>query len=591
VKIGVSLIRRQLNWQQSISPRGVYSVNGTFTGSGLGDLVAGYASDAQFQNNVAFPHFHSWEIGGYIQDDWRTTKWLTLNLGFRYEVFTPFTEVNGYISSFDTATGYVVSPILSGSNHGTNAASVKTDFSNISPRLGFAASLGRSTVLRGGFGLSYFPNQIGNAGVLQNVPLVVSRDCGGDAAYPVECPKAIAGPSGLGLTMARGLWLPTIDPASADYPNEELGTGVAAGTEIDSVSNNLKSGRVAQYSLQFQKEVGANLISLGYVGNLGRHLPVVPNINQATYATYNYSGPGCVSNGTPTYYSSCFTQGPIPYPAYSGDQIYVLESAANSNYNALQASFLHRFSAGLNANVNYTWSHILNNGSPEGEGGFRPVECVRDGCLMDSGNGTPIPVNSFLQYDYGNGDLDVRHRFTMMLSYTLPLGSSLHGTAAYLVKGWSVSAIYAYSTGLPTSISEQGGGPPGTITNASGILGFRGGDAPNQVRDSNAGNVHTITEWFNTSAFAVQAPGLLGNSRRNCIYGPPQRHLDFSLIKDFPIRETSRLQFRAEAFNLTNTPNFAEPNTSLGAPTFGEITSTAPFSNPRLLQFALRFWF
>ena len=591
VKTGASLIRRQLNWQQSISPRGVYSVNGTFTGSGLGDLVAGYASDAQFQNDVAFPHFRSWEIGGYVQDNWRAMKWLTLNLGVRYDIFTPFTEVNGYISSFDTATGEVVSPGLSGANHGSSTANVKTDFGDVSPRLGFSASLGHGMVLRGGFGLSYFPNEIGNAATLQNVPFIISRDCGGDSSYPVECPSAIAGPGGLGLTMARGLWQPTIDPASAEYPNEALGTGVAAGTEIDAVANNLKSGRVAQYSLQLQKELGANLISLGYVGNLGRHLPLVPDINQASYATYNYSGSGCVSSGKPTYSLSCFTQGPIPYPAYSGDQIYVLESAANSNYNALQASFLHRFAAGLNANVNYTWSHILNNGSPQGEGGVRPVECVRDGCLMDSGNGTPIPVNSFLQYDYGNGDLDVRQRFTAMLDYTLPFGGSLHGATAYLVKGWSVNAIFAYSTGLPTSISEQGGGPPGTITNASGILGFRGGDAPNQVGNPNAGNVHTLEEWFNTSAFAVQAPGLLGNARRNCIYGPPQRYLDFSLTKDFPIRENVRMQFRAESFNLTNTPNFAEPNTNLGSPTFGEITSTAVGSNPRLLQFALRLLF
>jgi len=592
VKTGASLIQRELNWQQSISPRGVYSVNGTFTGSALGDLIAGYASDAQFQSDLAFPHFRSWEVGGYIEDDWRATRWLTLNLGVRYDTFTPFTELDGYISNFDTGTGYVVSPILSGPNHGTSTANVKTDYSNISPRLGFSASLGRSTVLRGGFGLSYFPNQIGNAGTLQNVPLVISRDCGGDFAYPVQCPSEIAGPGGLGLTMARGLWQPTIDPASADYPNEELGTGVAAGTEIDAVGNKLKSGRVAQFALQLQQELRSNLIfSLGYVGNLGRYLPLVPNVNQATYATYSYSGPECTIDGQPTYSSSCFTQGPIPYPDYSGDQIYVLQSASNSNYNALQASLVRRFAAGLTANVNYTWSHILNNGSPEGEGGFRPVECVRNGCMMDSGNGTPIPVNSFLQYDYGNGDLDVRQRFAAMLAYALPFGRSLQGAAAYLVKGWSVNAIYAYSTGLPTSISEQGGGPPGTITNASGILGFRGGDAPNQIHDPNAGNVHTIEEWFNTSAFAVQAPGLLGNARRNCVYGPPLRHLDFSLTKTFPIRENLTLQFRAESFNLTNTPNFAEPNTSLGSPTFGEITSTAPFSNPRLLQFALRLTF
>ena len=187
----------------------------------------------------------------------------------------------------------------------------------------------------------------------------------------------------------------------------------------------------------------------------------MPNINQATYATYNYSGVGCVIDGAPTYSASCFTQGPIPYPAYSGDQIYVLKSAANSNYNALQSSFVRRFAGGLTANVNYTWSHILNNGSPQGEGGNRPVECVRDGCVMDLGNGTPIPVNSFQQYDYGNADLDVRQRFAAMLDYTLPFGRSLQGAPAYLFKGWSVNAIYAYSTGLPISVSEQGGGPPG----------------------------------------------------------------------------------------------------------------------------------
>ena len=263
---------------------------------------------------MAFPRYRSWEVAGFIQDDWRVTKWLALNLGVRYEVFTPFTEVRGYISNFDTATGEVVSPILSGANHGSSTANVKTDWRDISPRLGFSASLGRGMVLRGGFGLSYFPSEIGNAALMQNLPLVISRDCGGDSSYPVACPSAIAGPGGLGLTMARGLWLPTIDPASANYPNQALGTGVAAGTEIDAVANNLKSGRMAQYSLQLQKELGANLISVGYVGNLGRRLPVVPDVNQATYATYNYSGAGCVSNGKPDVLLQLFHAGTYSLP-------------------------------------------------------------------------------------------------------------------------------------------------------------------------------------------------------------------------------------------------------------------------------------
>ena len=230
VKTGASLIRRQLNLRRTPQHQRQSILSTELSPAvHLGDLVAGYASDAQFQNGVAFPRYRSWEnTPPYVARRLASTRRLTLNLGVRYEIFTPFTEVNGDISNFDTATGQVVSPILSGANHGSTA-NVKTDWGNISPRLGFAASLGRGMVLRGGFGLSYFPNQIGNAGVLQNVPLVVSRDCGGDSFYPVECPSAIAGPGGLGLTMARGLWQPTIDPADAAYPNEDDRNGGGGG--------------------------------------------------------------------------------------------------------------------------------------------------------------------------------------------------------------------------------------------------------------------------------------------------------------------------------------------------------------------------
>ena len=195
VKTGASLIRRQLNLQQSQSARGSYSVNGTFTGSALGDLVAGYASDAQFQNDVAFPRFRSWEVAGYIQDDWRVTRWLALNLGVRYEIFTPFTEVHGDISNFDTATGEVVSPILSGVNHGIQHREREDRLGqHLSPARLFGIAAAAAWCCEAVLVSLTSRIEIGNAALLQNVPLVISRDCGGDAAYPVACPAAIAGP-------------------------------------------------------------------------------------------------------------------------------------------------------------------------------------------------------------------------------------------------------------------------------------------------------------------------------------------------------------------------------------------------------------
>jgi hypothetical protein len=578
VKAGVSLIRRQLDRVESSSARGAYTLNGdVVNGSPLADLVEGIASYVEQQTVLSFPNYRSWEPGVYIQDDWRVKPWLTLNLGVRYDIFTPYTDAHDTISNFDATKGVLVSPALVGDYHASRTANVSTQFTNISPRIGFAASLPHQMVLRGGFGLSYFPEEIGNMATMTNFPFSWSMNCG--TTYATYCPSAMRyNTTSYAVNMAAGITEP--------YLNASTVTALPSGTEIDAVSNHLKNGRLAQYSLEIQKEFGANVLSIGYIGNQGRHLPVVPDINQAAYATA--SGTNCSSSNI----SGCtFTQGATPYTAattidgqdLTNDTIYTLESSAMSLYNAMQVSFTRRLSKGLATNFNYTWSHASANGAPQGEGGNLSIECVRNGCIEDLGNGSTKTVNGFSNYDYGNSDLDVHQRFTAMVNYALPFAKSAHGVLGYAAKGWSANATAVWQSGLPFTVTEIGS------INASGITGFRGGDRPNLVGSPKAGTNGSISKFFNTDAFETQTPGQLGNVMPNSVYGPHQRHLDLALSKDFSIYEGSKLQFRAEAYNLTNTPNFGAPSNNLGGSTFGEISSTN--SNARLLQLALRFSF
>jgi hypothetical protein len=580
VKGGVNLIRRQFTRNQSQSGRGSYAINNDIVNAdSLANMVQGVASNVQQQSTVAVPHTRSWEPGAYIQDDWRVNSRLTLNLGVRYDIFGSLTDAHGYISNFDAATGLIVSPDLLGANHSGPSADVPTDYSNVAPRLGFSASLPYKLVVRGGFGLSYFSGVIGNAAHMINAPFLYGISCGA-IPYNLTCPAAMDYPgSTFGIKMSAGIPVP--------YMNSSTATSPIIGAEIDGDDNNMKSGRIAQFSLQVEKEFGSNVLSLGYVGNQGRHLPVVPDINQPTVKPTG-SAWGVYSN--------------LP-----NTSIYMWESASTSNYNSLQTTLQRRFGSGLTANVNYTYAHALNNGSPQGEGGSRPVECVRAGCQMDSGNGTAVTVNGFKQYDYGNADLDVRHRVGAMVNYELPFGKSMTGPLAYVIKGWNANTVVAWRTGLHTSITANG------ATDVAGIPGFRGADAPNQIGNpmvlaagasctagghpySSIASLGSLTpggniQYLNPCAFHEQASGLLGNVQRNSIAGPHYEHWDMALSKDFPVHDALSLQFRAEAFNLTNTPSFSFPNVSMGNAAFGQLSATSAGATPRQMQFALRLTF
>jgi hypothetical protein len=594
VKLGAGLIRRQLSRIQSPFARGTFSNFGNVTGSDLGDMVEGLSGGGQEQVELNFPQYRSWEPSAYAQDDWRILHWLTLNLGLRYEVFTPLTDKHGALSNFNEAKGVIESPELKGVYRGSSTGGVITQYTNFSPRLGFAASLAHQFVVRGGFGLTYFDNETGGGTdiALDNVPYEASIIYGngsnvaaGQAVPGVPITNGyttcdLANPLTCAINMAAGIQEPVLNPANvADLP---------PGTEIDAVENKLKSGRVAQYSLEIEKQLGANVVTLGYVGNLERHMPVAPDVNQPT--TSGLFG----SAGSSPYYTPANT---ADGQDLTGDAIYETASDATGNYNAMQVTIVRRLSKGLMVNANYTWAKAMDNGSPQGEGGSRPVECVRAGCQMDNGSGTPVTVKGFKQYDYGLSDLSVHHRATAQIAYLIPAGN-LTGPVGYIAKNWNISGIWFWSMGLPTSVLECPGGPgcEGDRSGLShGVYWRPPADSPNQTGNANNGpkkvSKSAHVDWFNTSVFVPQTVGLLGNEKRNSVLSPNAKRLDLSLTKDFPVYEAMKLQFRADAFNAFNQPSFGTPNVSYGTPTFGTVNSMAPTYKPREFQFSLRLSF
>jgi hypothetical protein len=573
VKVGANIIRRQLDVFSSSSTLGSYTfqsnqIKGS-TGNPLADLLEGKAASVQRSPLLHNQALRTWEANAFAQDDWRYNSWLTLNLGIRYDLFTPYTERSGYLSNFDTTINKLVSPILQDTQHANNRAGVQIDYHNVAPRIGFAASLPKASVLRGGFGMTYYPGIQTIQAALANAPLAMAWSCGpsNDAICPQTGYETLntlnndgtTVDSTLGTDYMLNLHTGTPTPSS----DTTLATDVSnyAGSRIQAVDMKMKTAYLYQYSLQVEKQLGANTLGVGYVGSLGRRLPVQPNINQKTSGTW-------------------------PIPSITSAQVQYLTSEGQSTYNALQATFQRRLNNGLTVNANYTWSHVIGDAAMIGEVQSTNICSVDTGCFVANLADASSPTATTRQrYDWGNGDVDVRQRLTVMFNYQIPFAKNLHGALGYAAKGWTVNAIVVTQTSLPFTVMNQG--------DVSGYTGLPS-DRPNVVGKVNKSS-KGMSKWFNTDAFKAQTSGVLGNEHRNQYYGPHNTKLDASLFKDFPLVNNMKLQFRAEAYNVSNTPSFAVPTSHGGAVvdsgTFGQITSTANGYNPRLFQLALKLAF
>ena len=607
-KFGAVLIRRQARNVQSPSALGFYafglSTDNALPATPANPNPAAYTSAQQYNNILAStltgaftgptrqydlspPDYRSWEPGFYWQDFWKVTPNLTITYGARYDVFTPFTEAHNRISNFNfyqalgATPGTVNSALqIAGVNGVSNTAGIVTDYSNFAPRIGFAATIARGTVVRGGFGLSYFPGNYTSNADLKNAPFVsvYSPNCQSVLAYNIQnalgqpgltpaCGSAAA-PAGTATTetLQQGLPLPT-PPNVSNIAN-------LPGLTFNAENPHLRQGVVDQFNLLVERQFGQNVFTIGYVGEIGSHQPQQIN---------NINLPAPTASKTPAYLLNSVLPNVGSVGWYDSEGI--------SNYNGLQTSLERRLSHGLTLNANYTWSHALDDFtglSEEGDQGFS--------------NSDPRNIRAI---EYGNADNDIRNRFVLQSTYALPFGNQFQGLKRQIAAGWQFNEIFAIQSGKAFTVENLSSGgclnnglpftaPTGSCAHPY-VIGAPGVERPNTTGQYHVPNP-SIHQWFNTAAFSGQQIGTVGNEARNQLFGPHFRHLDVSLFKDFPIREALTLQFRAEFFNVTNTPslyiaNNNASNTQLGNGAFGTINTTDPNYTPRQIQFALRITF
>jgi len=604
LKMGASLIRRQARNLQSAFPFGQYSfglpsdAGNTTTGAtaldqALASTLVGAFYSSSFNLSLYPADYRTWEPSFFAQDNWKISPKLTLVYGLRYDIFTPFTEAHNRISNFNymqalTLTTATVGSALqvAGANGVSTTAGIQTVYTNFAPRLGFSYSLTPTTVVRGGYGLSFFPGNYTSNANLKNAPFtsVYSPNCESTQAQKIQTAAnastshnptcASLGSTGYQTVFASGLPTPVAQTINS------------AGLSFVAQDPNFKSSMIQQFNLQVEKQFGPNVLTVGYVGNVGQHLPeVIADINVPTPAQVRIN---------PTVARPLNTL----LPNLGG--VNWLASGGISNYNGLQAAFQRRLAKGLAFDANYTWGHALSDiigFSEEGHQGW--------------GGADPTNIRKI---EYGNAENDIRNRFALSINYELPF-RNFKGAEKFAFGGWQTNAIVAWQSGKNFSVTNSNasggannvaspiynGGPdrPDTLANpftAGSVSGNSSCAAPSKVK--------TVSQttgggyWFNPCAFKAQASGTVGNTARNSLYGPHFRHIDLSLFKDFPITEGFKLQFRAESFNLTNTPNFyvmnnvnSGPGTRLGNNNFGQITATDPNYTPRQLQLALKLQF
>ena len=658
LKAGVNFQSVRFATLQPQQSRGSYNYDGYSTwdlssslaGYGVADFlldsmsgIPGSTPGASLSNEIPNDDAR-WYDAVYFQDDWRIRHNLTLNLGLRWDYYQPYKDVGGYQASYNptgpsslnTTTGYgsgsaqYVIPndgkayaqaifqqtgnafpsLLAQDNialvYTNDPHIIKAQHTNFAPRLGISYSLGSKTVIRAGYGiffgglesLGYWPN------LGENYPFQYAGNFWAPSCGTYSCP-------GNGITIANGF------------------SAILAGGFANNLSNltlrgsdpNAKTPYTEDYNLSIERSISRNIVAtVSYVGDSSHHLQVFPDPNNPLALVNPQNGGTCAPG-------EVCTQNVRPFPDFGASNY--TSYSANSNYSALQTKLEKRFSGGNSLLATYTWSHALDDSvtplGSNGDWGYR--------------NSNLIPI----KLDYSNTPFDTRHRFTFEASYDLPFGSGRKflnrpGIVNAVFGGWSTNTTFQAQTGnpftvFPTAIKTAAGGQAFAVKIGDPFAAggtFVTSD-PADIQVVCPSKTRTRSNWYNPCSFmnpwnpndpvnelehyiptgpsdpyysVAQQPvyvtsmasaiGFLGD-RRDEVYGPGYERVNMSIFKNLKVYREQTLQFRADIFNLFNTPSLALPNDITIDGTGGNITGPRFFQNlspdARFFQLSMKYEF
>jgi hypothetical protein len=563
---------------------------GTMSFSSFPDFLLGLSAK---QNGTAFSNvntaqsicgdterfFHVNDYDLFFQDDLHLTRTLTVNVGGRWDMYGLVSDTKGRFADFwpqlasnkfpasgQSFSGFVVPSNYQGTppegvvvNHNKTFATDPSS-SNLGPRVGFSWQVPHfpRAVLRGGYGIYFGRSSINDAyQFILDQPFSVSQTNSTTLAA---------------LATFQNPWPPAAPVHAGDYP-VWIPRTVNSQLTLNLPAPNYEAPRLQQYSLTTQYALtDSTVLQVGYVGTKGDRIVVTRNINQPTLTVNPDSPSASTFSGAST--AAANIQSRRRYLGFG--TITQAAEIANSNYNALQVSVQQRMRHGLQFGVSYTFSKNLTNAT--GNGTF-------------PGKGSIAGDAYNLRQNYGPADFDIPHRLVMHFLWEVPYRRAGFGGA--WLGGWGLSGVLTLQNGDPLTISSANSGTIYGVTSANAQL------CPGSTYSDIVAHGSTqdkIDHYFNANAVNCLPPAIgngfdWGNTSHNIVRGPGEHNFDASISRTFkvPRLEHHSVQFRAEFYNLTNTPQFANPNTTVTSATFGSITSTA--LNPRLVQLALKYVF
>ncbi len=540
--------------------------------------------DAINASNFGEVHANRNYFGAYFQDDWAITSKLTLNLGLRWEHFGLTGEAGGAQANFIQPSlksnagaefimtaGHQTSPGLSPSftdalqrdgialvytnKYGTGLGVIQN--TNFAPRIGFAYSLTPKVVVHGAYGIFYgaFENRGGYPSLGYNYPFQYEISLNDSSNGGISTVTPVTFTNGTTGTLENGMSGIPLNPSLVSY----------SGLALRGIQLHYQTPYTEGYNATAQYQLTQNdSVEAGYVGSQARHLEASEGQNNVTQL---------LPLGTPLVGSTNY----LPFPDFINGMPY-FGTVGNSSYNSLQTKWVHQASKGLNLLLGYTLAKALTDAGDSLSGGGIA--------------GYRAPGIASIKYDTGLASFNITNQFVASGTYTLPLGrgkeilNSMNGVEDAILGGWSANAILTFDSGQPQTIPSQistGSGFSAYADVVPGVKKYRGG----------------IGGYYNPAAFkdppvvtSIGESGLapLGGPPTQ-VNGPGYRDVDLSLFKDFRVTEGSHAEFRAESFNLTNTPSFNLPGNLVydgNNASFGQITTTR--SNARELQFAFKYY-